>query len=208
MRLYQFKNSGEKIDVVVVTDGSGDQKNVFITESPRGISVPGNVNASADNPNDKLLGMGFDFFAGVEKNHSDFVLFAIDNGLSLVQWSEGFEGNDPIELVPENLTFEYSLSTNPTSLAFPEEGGVKSFEVKSIKKVTTEGSLKGMEVKVPYKTAVTGNGFTLEGDSVVAADNAESDATGTVTVTQLEPESGAKTATISITQEGGRPGEL
>lgn len=47
MRLYRFIDTDKKIDVVVVTDGSCEQKRVFITESPRGVVPAGSVNPSA-----------------------------------------------------------------------------------------------------------------------------------------------------------------
>ena len=48
MRLYRFIDTDKKIDVVVVTDGSCEQKRVFITESPRGVVPAVSANPSAD----------------------------------------------------------------------------------------------------------------------------------------------------------------
>ena len=48
MRLYRFVKTDDKIDVVVATDGSCGQKRVFITESPRGVVVPGQTGATDD----------------------------------------------------------------------------------------------------------------------------------------------------------------
>ena len=56
MRLYRFINTDKKIDVVVVTDGSCEQKRVFITESPRGVVPAGSVNPSADEKAGKVNG--------------------------------------------------------------------------------------------------------------------------------------------------------
>ena len=59
MRLYEFKKTAtdpkDNIDVVVVTDGIDGQKRVFVTETPRGISVPGDQTPTPPNPNNKIL---------------------------------------------------------------------------------------------------------------------------------------------------------
>lgn len=61
MRLYRFINTDKKIDVVVVTDGSCDQKRIFITESPRGVVPAGSANPSADEKagSDAFLALGW-----------------------------------------------------------------------------------------------------------------------------------------------------
>lgn len=60
MRLYRFIDTDKKIDTVVVTDGSCDQKRVFITEI-RGIVAPGDVSVTEDevSGSDALLKLGF-----------------------------------------------------------------------------------------------------------------------------------------------------
>lgn len=55
MRLYRFVNTDKKIDVVVVTDDSCEQKRVFITESPRGVVTPGSTNATEDEKREVML---------------------------------------------------------------------------------------------------------------------------------------------------------
>lgn len=82
MRLYRF--IGEDIDVTLVTDGSCNQKKVFITESPRGIVSPGQV-LGKDEPNlgAKLQAMGFNWKAGQEVMHEELVAFAKNNALTL-----------------------------------------------------------------------------------------------------------------------------
>lgn len=85
MRLYRFINTDKKIDVVVVTDGSCEQKRVFITESPRGVVPAGSVNPSADEKagSDAFLALGWKWNVGETVQHEDLVDFAEENGLTL-----------------------------------------------------------------------------------------------------------------------------
>lgn len=215
MRLYQFKNSARNIDVTVVTDGSDDQRKVFITETPRNIPIPGNTSFPEDDPNAAVLGMGFDFFAGVAKHHMDFVLFAVNNGLQLIQWNEGLGEVSPIEVVPEDLTLEYNLSVEPTSLYFEAEGGSQALDITSTKTVTTEGPLKGLVLPVSFSAVITAPSAMVfvPGKNIVRAPEytESSFSNGTLVLTQLEPATGAKTVTVTLAQGSGeeeRPGEL
>lgn len=203
MRLYEFKKAADNIDVVVVTDGVGEQKRVFVTETPRGISAPGDMTPTPSNPNNKILEYGFNFVAGVMYEHLDFLLFAIDNGFQLIQWNEGLNEESPIELVPEKWEFEYAISVDPTAITFAAAGETKSFTVTSTKKVTSEGILKGMITECKFTPTITGTGFTYgTGNTIVAATNTGAQRTGTATFTQTEGDS-PKSASISLTQTAG-----
>lgn len=85
MRLYRFINTDKKIDVVVVTDGSCEQKRVFITESPRGVIPAGSINPSADEKagSDAFLALGWKWNVGESVQHKELVAFAETNGLTL-----------------------------------------------------------------------------------------------------------------------------
>lgn len=85
MRLYRFTDTDKKIDVVVVTDGSCEQKRVLITESPRGVVTPGSVNATEDEKkgSDAFLALGWNWNVGETVQHEDLVDFAEENGLTL-----------------------------------------------------------------------------------------------------------------------------
>ena len=188
---------------MVVTDGVGEQKRVFVTETPRGISAPGDMTPTPPNPNNKILEYGFNFVAGVMYEHLDFLLFAIDNGFQLIQWNEGLNEESPIELVPEELEFEYAISVDPTAITFAAAGETKSFSVTSTKKVTSEGILKGMITECKFTPTITGTGFTYgTGNTIVAAANTGAQRTGTATFTQTEGDS-PKSASISLTQTAG-----
>lgn len=85
MRLYRFVKTDDKIDVVVATDGSCGQKRVFITESPRGVVVPGQTGATDDQKegSDAFLALGWKWNVGETVQHEDLVDFAEENGLIL-----------------------------------------------------------------------------------------------------------------------------
>lgn len=85
MRLYRFTDTDKKIDVVVVTDGSCEQKRVLITESPRGVVTPGSVNATEDEKkgSDAFLALGWSWNVGETVQHEELVAFAEDHALIL-----------------------------------------------------------------------------------------------------------------------------
>lgn len=87
MRLYRFLNDDRTIDVTVVTDGSCNQKKVFITESARGITPAGNVTDPEGGA--KLLAMGFNWQVGEAVMHEELVAFAENNGLELIVDPQG-----------------------------------------------------------------------------------------------------------------------
>lgn len=84
MRLYRFIDVGKNIDTVVVTDGSCDQKRVFITEI-RGIVSPGDVSATKEQVkgSNELLKLGFPWKVGHSVMHQEIVDFAETKGLTL-----------------------------------------------------------------------------------------------------------------------------
>lgn len=84
MRLYRFIDTDKKIDTVVVTDGSCDQKRVFITEI-RGIVAPGDVSVTEDevSGSDALLQLGFPWKVGESVMHEELVAFAENKALTL-----------------------------------------------------------------------------------------------------------------------------
>lgn len=84
MRLYRFIDEDKNIDAVVVTDGSCDQKRVFITEI-RGIVSPGDVSATEEQVegSNELLKLGFPWKVGHSVMHQELVDFAETKGLVL-----------------------------------------------------------------------------------------------------------------------------
>ena len=82
MRLYRFIKTDNNIDVTIITDSSGTQEKEMIIESPRGISVPGNVNIQKGS--DAFLALGWDKKAGDEVHSQELKDFAKTNGLTLI----------------------------------------------------------------------------------------------------------------------------
>lgn len=91
MRLYRFVKTDDKIDVVVATDGSCGQKRVFITESPRGVVVPGQTGATDDQKegSDSFLALGWKWNVGESVQHEELVAFAENNALTLTIEPQG-----------------------------------------------------------------------------------------------------------------------
>lgn len=91
MRLYRFVKTDDKIDVVVATDGSCGQKRVFITESPRGVVVPGQTGATEDEKkgSDAFLALGWKWKVGESVQHEELVEFAKNNALTLTIEPQG-----------------------------------------------------------------------------------------------------------------------
>lgn len=91
MRLYRFVKTDDKIDVVVATDGSCGQKRVFITESPRGVVVPGQTGATDDQKegSDAFLALGWKWKVGESVQHEELVEFAENNALTLTIEPQG-----------------------------------------------------------------------------------------------------------------------
>lgn len=91
MRLYRFVDTDKGINVVVVTDGSCEQKRVFITESPRGVVTPGSANATEDEKagSDAFLALGWKWNVGESVQHEELVAFAENNALTLTIEPQG-----------------------------------------------------------------------------------------------------------------------
>lgn len=125
MRLYRFIDEDKNIDAVVVTDGSCDQKKVFITEI-RGIVSPGDVSATEEQVegSNELLKLGFPWKVGHSAMHQELVDFAETKGLVLEITPQGlnelvgvegeWNGNDCI------LTLRLSIpSKKEVEIHFP-----------------------------------------------------------------------------------------
>lgn len=100
------------------------------------------------------------------------------------------------------VTYDYTITTNPTSLSFVNTGETKAFTVNSKKQKKINGKNSGAASAVNYTTVVSGTGFSKgSGNNVVAAVNSTTtQRTGQAVVTMSE---GNKTATVTLTQEAG-----
>lgn len=110
MRLYRFL--GQDIDVTLVTDGSNDQKRIFITESPRGVVSPGQVMVKDEEDlGAALLEMGFNWKAGQLTTHEELVAFANSKGLELIITPEGLNNLESAKAVWNGDVFSIVLNT-------------------------------------------------------------------------------------------------
>ena len=99
------------------------------------------------------------------------------------------------------ITYDYTISVDPTELSFVVGGETKIFGVSSSKQKKINGKNDGVPISVPYTTVVSGTGFTKGTSeySVVAEANTGAQRTGQAVVTMSE---GSKTATVTLTQAG------
>lgn len=199
MRLYEFKNADASIDVIVTTDGIGEQKNVFITATPTG---PGYTTSGTIPEGDGTIqSLGFDFVNGTMREHQDFVNFAIKANLQLLQWNEGFGETTPIEVVELGGPFQYKLSA-VSPIEFPKEGATKTLSITSTKQKLVDGVPTGdvLDADTTETLVGTSSTFQFNGTSVTAPANAG--------VTVLEGEikvvqvGSGKTTSIILTQAG------
>lgn len=100
------------------------------------------------------------------------------------------------------ITYDYTITTNPTSLSFVNTGETKTFTVNSKKQKKLNGKNSGNPTDVGFSFVVNGAGFSKgSGNNVVAVENTtESQRTGSAVITQNESN---KTATINLSQAAG-----
>lgn len=100
------------------------------------------------------------------------------------------------------ITYDYTITTNPTSLSFVNTGETKAFTVNSKKQKKINGKDSGAAIVVDYTTVVSGTGF-LKGPSeysVIAEANTGDQRSGQAVVTASE---GGKTVTVTLIQDAG-----
>lgn len=198
MRLYEFINQDKSIDVTVVTDGIANQQKIFITETPRGISVPGQIETSP-NTNNEIFGMGFNFVSGTERYHNDFVQFARSNNLELIQWNEGLGEVSPETVVTgSNAVF----TADPSSLSFAKTAA----PAQTVEVVSTLTPWGGVAANLPFEGYISKASSVFSVDltktpiEVSAVDNPTAeDILGELTL--LQPYTGKKVV-VSLTSKG------
>lgn len=135
MRLYRFIDEDKNIDAVVVTDGSCDQKRVFITEI-RGIISPGDVSATEEQVegSNELLKLGFPWKVGHSVMHQELVDFAETEGLvleitpqglnELVGVEEEWNGNNCILTIRTSIPSKKEIEIHfPNTVTLDEAAG-------------------------------------------------------------------------------------
>ena len=187
--------------------GGGETKSLTSVTSTRQKKLNGSVSGEAETVTYTTAVSG----EGFSKGSTDIEIIAAANqteaqrsGTLTISQTGGKTVKVTLTQAAGVVTYDYVLTPNPTSLSFIAAGEDKIFTVTSTKQKKINGIASGSAEPVAYTTSVTGDGFTKGANdtTVTAAQNtATSVRSGSVTVTQSEPASGAKTATITLSQE-------
>lgn len=108
-----------------------------------------------------------------------------------------------LDLPQDVITWEYSLSVNPTFLAFESKGGIKNLTITSMRTKLVNGVSTGISEDVAYTGSISGpdaSDFSISGTTVIAQANPTNEFRGgTLTITQTG--TGGKSATITLEQD-------
>lgn len=182
---------------------TGETKS-FSVVSTKQKKLNGNVSGSAVDVafSFEVAGSGFSKSTGNNVVATENTTESERTGVVTITQSESDEV-DTINLsqTAATVTYDYTLTTDPTSLSFVAAGETKVFGVISNKQKKVNGKNSGSPIVVDYTTVVSGEGFTKGSSeySVIAAANTGAERTGQAVVTANE---GGKTATITLTQLG------
>lgn len=182
---------------------TGETKS-FSVVSTKQKKLNGNVSGSAVDVafSFEVAGSGFSKSTGNNVVATENTTESERTGVVTITQSESDEV-DTINLsqTAATVTYDYTLTTDPTSLSFVAAGETKVFGVTSNKQKKVNGKNSGSPIVVDYTTVVSGEGFTKGSSeySVIAATNTGAERTGQAVVTANE---GGKTAIITLTQLG------
>lgn len=191
-----FVNTGESKQVVVTS-----KKQLMINGEPEGDSEDCAFTSSLSGNGYSKSGSGSTINVTVTENPEN----SSRNGtLTITQTDSKKSITVNLSQATSVITYDYVLTPNPNTLSFVAAGEDKTFTVTSTKQKKINGIASGSTESVAYTTSVTGDGFTKGANdtTVTAAQNTTTSVrSGSVTITQSEPASGAKTATITLSQE-------
>lgn len=158
----------------------------------------------------QITGTGFSQTSSETSNGENYSIVATENkaeatnngSITITQTGSNKTVKVTLTQLAATITYEYTLTTDPTSLSFAAAGETKTFGVSSKKQKKVNGKNEGAAMTVDYDTVVSGAGFTKGSTeySVVAAANSGAQRTGTAVVTATE---GGKKATVNLTQLAG-----
>lgn len=158
----------------------------------------------------QITGTGFSQTSSETTNGENYSIVAAENkaetanngSITITQTGSNKAVKVTLTQLAAAITYEYTLTTDPTALSFAAAGETKIFGVTATKQKKVNGSNSGTPSAVTYTTTVQGEGFTKGSSeySVVAAANTGAQRTGTAVVTTTE---GNKTATVTLTQLAG-----
>lgn len=158
----------------------------------------------------QITGTGFSQTSSETSNGENYSIVAAENkaeaanngSITITQTGSNKTVKVMLTQLAATVTYEYTLTTDPTTLSFVAAGETKTFGVSSKKQKKVNGKNEGAAMTVDYDTVVSGTGFTKDSTkySVVAAANSGAQRTGTAVVTAVE---GGKKATVNLTQLAG-----
>lgn len=142
--------------------------------------------------------------SGFSNTDSDITATANNGGertgsLLITQAESGKTVTISLRQTSADISYNYYLSVEPTSISFPDTGGSQNFTVTSYKKQVINGVEQTEQIPVNWSSSISGTGFSLSGTTVMASTNPGMARSGIVTITQAESN---KTATITINQQG------
>lgn len=158
----------------------------------------------------QITGTGFSETSSETTNGENYSIVAAENkaeaanngSITITQTGSNKTVKVTLTQLAAVITYEYTLTTDPTTLSFVAAGETKIFGVSSKKQKKVNGKNDGSPMTVDYTTVVSGTGFTKGSTeySVVADANTGAQRTGTAVVTAVE---GDKKATVNLTQLAG-----
>ena len=158
----------------------------------------------------QITGTGFSQTSSETSNGENYSIVAAENkaeaanngSITITQTGSNKTVKVTLTQLAAVITYEYTLTTDPTTLSFAAAGETKIFGVSSKKQKKVNGKNDGSPMTVDYTTVVSGTGFTKGSTeySVVADANTGAQRTGTAVVTAVE---GDKKATVNLTQLAG-----
>lgn len=158
----------------------------------------------------QITGTGFSETSSETTNGENYSIVAAENkaeaanngSITITQTGSNKTVKVTLTQLAAVITYEYTLTTDPTTLSFAAAGEKKIFGVSSKKQKKVNGKNDGSPMTVDYTTVVSGTGFTKGSTeySVVADANTGAQRTGTAVVTTVE---GDKKATVNLIQLAG-----
>jgi hypothetical protein len=158
----------------------------------------------------QITGTGFSKTSSETTNGENYSIVAAENkaktanngSITITQTRSNKTVKVTLTQLAAAITYQYTLTTDPTALSFAAAGETKIFGVSSKKQKKVNGKNDGSPMTVDYTTVVSGTGFTKGSTeySVVADANTGAQRTGTAVVTAVE---GGKKATVNLTQLAG-----
>lgn len=158
----------------------------------------------------QITGTGFSETSSETTNGENYSIVAAENkaeaanngSITITQTGSNKTVKVTLTQLAAVITYEYTLTTDPTTLSFAAAGETKIFGVSSKKQKKVNGKNDGSPMTVDCTTVVSGTGFTKGSTeySVVADANTGAQRTGTAVVTAVE---GGKKATVNLTQLAG-----